>query len=54
MRPATDHISDERLHEHSQGDLEEPRMDKVEEHLYRKRDEPSEHSLEDRRALHPN
>jgi anti-sigma factor RsiW len=66
---AADHISDEWLHEYSQGDLEEPRMGRVEEHLliceqcrrrviafdqYRKLCDPSEHSLQDRKALHPN
>jgi anti-sigma factor RsiW len=66
---ATGHISDEWLHEYSQADLEEPRMSKIEEHLlicdrcrhrviafdhYRKIDEPSERSLGDRKALHPN
>jgi len=64
-----EHISDEWLHEYSQGDLEEPRMSKVEEHLliccrcryrviafdqYRKIDEPSEQSWEHRKTVHPN
>ena len=68
-RMATDHISDEWLHEYSQADLEEPRMSKVEEHLlichrcryrviafdrYRKIDEPSERLLNDRKALQRN
>ena len=56
---ATNHISDEWLHEYSQGDLEESRMGKVEEHLlicdwYRKLHETSEPGREDRKGLHPN
>jgi anti-sigma factor RsiW len=69
VRMAMDHISDEWLLEYSQGDLEEPRMGKVEEHLliceqcrrrviafdeYRKLDRAGEDSLDDRNALHPN
>jgi anti-sigma factor RsiW len=64
---ATDHISDEWLHQYSQGDLEEPRMGKVEEHLliceqcrcrviafdqYRKLGrEPGEHPLDDGKEI---